>query len=139
MPGEANLLKLLSTMQPELGAGTYVFVSIPASEADPRTLSPLMGFQEDEGLTLLLPAETAETASLVGSFPCRRITLKVFSALEAVGLLAVVTSRLAAAQIPVNVVSAFHHDHLFVPADRADEAIALLISVSDHQNGADSC
>ena len=35
-------------------------------------------------------------------------------------------TRLAAAGISVNAVSAFHHDHLFVPEDRAEEALRLL-------------
>jgi hypothetical protein len=55
------------------------------------------------------------------------ITLNVFSALDAVGFLAAVTARLANAGISVNPVSGFHHDHLFVPADRAEEAMRLLV------------
>jgi len=43
-----------------------------------------------------------------------------------VGFLAAVTSRLTEAGISVNAISAFYHDHLFVPADRADEAMAIL-------------
>jgi hypothetical protein len=37
---------------------------------------------------------------------------------------------LAAAGIGVNPVSAYFHDHLFVPADRADEALALLRGIA---------
>ena len=44
------------------------------------------------------------------------ITLDVHSSLESVGFLAAVSARLAAAGIPCNAVSAFHHDHLFVPS-----------------------
>ena len=58
------------------------------------------------------------------------ITLTVHSALDAVGFLAAVTARLAAAGIGANPVSAFFHDHLFVPAARADEALALLRSLA---------
>ncbi|MEY9903549.1 hypothetical protein ABIA44_007723 [Bradyrhizobium sp. USDA 329] len=64
------------------------------------------------------------------NFPSRLITLTVHSALDAVGLLAAITARLAEAGISVNAVSAFHHDHLFVPADRADEAMAVLREMS---------
>jgi hypothetical protein len=42
------------------------------------------------------------------------------------GFLAAITARLAETGISVNVVSAFYHDHLFVPHDRADEALARL-------------
>ena len=59
------------------------------------------------------------------------ITLTVHSALDAVGFLAAITARLAEAGISVNAVSAFHHDHLFVPVDRADEAMALLQNMSE--------
>ena len=44
----------------------------------------------------------------------------------AVGFLAAITARLANAGISVNAVSAFHHDHLFVPERRAGEALRLL-------------
>ena len=44
-------------------------------------------------------------------FASRLITLTVRSSLEAVGLLAAITARLADAGISVNAVSAFHHDH----------------------------
>jgi uncharacterized protein len=52
--------------------------------------------------------------------------LTVHSSLEAVGFLAAITARLAETGISVNAVSAFYHDHLFVPHDRADEALARL-------------
>jgi hypothetical protein len=54
------------------------------------------------------------------------ITLTVHSSLEAVGFLAAVTVPLAEAGISVNAVSAFHHDHLFVPVERAEDAQLLL-------------
>jgi hypothetical protein len=50
----------------------------------------------------------------------------VHSSLEAVGFLAAITARLAKAGMGVNPVSAFFHDHLFVPAERAGEAMAML-------------
>ena len=59
------------------------------------------------------------------------ITLSVHSSLEAVGFLAAITARLANAGISVNAVSAFHHDHLFVPEHRASEALRLLQDMQD--------
>lgn len=64
------------------------------------------------------------------TFASRLITLTVHSALDAVGFLAAVTARLAETGISVNAVSAFHHDHLFVPADRAEDAMAVLREIS---------
>ena len=64
------------------------------------------------------------------AFKCRMITLKVHSALEAIRFMAAVATRLAAAGIPANPVSGFNHDHLFVPHDRAYEALQLLVTMS---------
>jgi hypothetical protein len=50
----------------------------------------------------------------------------VRSSLAAVGFLAAVTRALAGAGISANPVSGFHHDHLFVPWDRREEALAVL-------------
>jgi hypothetical protein len=50
----------------------------------------------------------------------------VHSALTAVGFLAAITTRLAEAGISVNAVSAYYHDHLFVPWERREEAMEVL-------------
>ena len=85
-----------------------------------------MRFREQEGWTLIVEETEALRAGLEGIFRCRLITLNVHSSLDAVGLLAAVTTRLAAAGISVNAVSAFHHDHLFVAPERAEEACGIL-------------
>jgi hypothetical protein len=58
------------------------------------------------------------------SFAC--ITITINSSLEAVGLTAAMSAALASHGISANVVAAYHHDHIFVPADRADDAIKAL-------------
>jgi hypothetical protein len=58
------------------------------------------------------------------------ITLMVSSALDAVGFMAAVTAVLSKAGISVNPVSALYHDHLFVPAARAADAINLLVGIA---------
>ncbi len=68
----------------------------------------------------------AKAADLNYQYPSRMITLNAYSALDAVGFLAAITARLAGAGISANAVSAYHHDHLFVPVARAEEAILLL-------------
>ena len=129
MSGETDLKRLLSTMEPQLRPEGLVFLTLPPDRPIPEGLDPVMMFREREGTTLILIEERAQAAGLGGSFRCRMITLNVHSSLEAVGFLAVITARLAAAGMGVNPVSAFHHDHLFVSADRAEEAMAILESV----------
>lgn len=126
MGGGADLHKLLRSMRPELVYGVHVFVTLATGQRTPENLDPVMTFRELEGTTLILREEDAQAAGLAGSFRCRMITLTVHSSLEAVGFLAVVTARLAKAGMGVNPVSAFYHDHLFVPVERAEEAMALL-------------
>ena len=48
------------------------------------------------------------------------ITCDVPSSLDAVGFMAVITTRLAELGIAVNPVSGFYHDHLFVPVNSED-------------------
>ena len=54
------------------------------------------------------------------------IVLTVHSSLNAVGLTAAVAGALAAAGISANVVAAHYHDHIFVPSERAVDALAVL-------------
>ncbi len=63
------------------------------------------------------------------------ITLNIHSSLDAVGFLAAITTRLAAAGMGVNPVSGYFHDHLFVPADRADEAMTVLEGLAAENRG----
>jgi hypothetical protein len=125
---ERDLSNLLASIQPILRPETYVFCSIAVDERMPGGISPIQIFREQEGTTLIVTLAEAEAAALSYQFPSRMITLNVFSALDAVGFLAAVTARLANAGISVNSVSGFHHDHLFVPVDRAEEAMRLLVS-----------
>jgi hypothetical protein len=126
MPGEGNLKTLLQNMKPEMQEGIFVFCSIPGDEEIPVTLRPVQIFREREGTTLIVRREEAEAARLPHQFASRMITLTVHSSLEAIGFLAAITGRLAEAGISVNAVSAFYHDHLFVPEHKADDALRRL-------------
>lgn len=130
MAAGRDLAALLRRMKPELQPGTFVFCTIPANERIPAALNPVLTFREQEGTTLIILREEAEAAGLRYSFTSRLITMTVHSALDAVGFLAAITARLAEAGISVNAVSAYHHDHLFVPADKADDAMAALRTMS---------
>lgn len=125
-----DLAVLLRDAQPVLRDGEFGFCTIPHGEPIPSGLTPLLCFAEDEGTTLVIPLDQARAKGIACAFPSRMITLNVNSALDAVGFLAAIASRLAAAGISVNAVSAYHHDHVFVPASRADEAMRILSSLT---------
>ncbi|MBU4433644.1 MAG: ACT domain-containing protein [Alphaproteobacteria bacterium] len=130
MTGQTDLPALLAAMEPVLTEDVWVFATLTPGVATPPGVTPLMTYAEAEGLTLIVRRDEAETAGLAHVFPSRRITLNIHSSLEAVGFLAALLPALAAAGIGVNPVSAFFHDHLFVPADRAEEALAILRRVA---------
>lgn len=124
---ETDLASLIRTMSPRLLPGIFVFATV---DTVPDGLDPVMTFREPEGITLILRQDKAVAASLAWIFPSRMITLEVESSLEAVGFLAAITTRLAKEGIAVNPVSGFHHDHLFVPEGRAEEAMAILMAMA---------
>lgn len=126
MTGETNLPALIAAMDPVLADEIYIFATLPLGATTPAGLAPLMTFREREGLTLIVLQAEAEAAGLDAVFPCRMITLNIHSSLEAVGFLATLLPALAAEGIGVNPVSGFFHDHLFVPADRAEDAMRVL-------------
>lgn len=121
--GETNLAKLLGGMTPVLHDAVYGFASVTSA---PQGLNPLMCFREKEGVTIIAETHELEAAGIEYGFRCRMITLNIHSSLEAVGFLAAITAQLATAGMGVNPVSAFYHDHLFVPEERAAEAATLL-------------
>ncbi|MEL6978827.1 MAG: ACT domain-containing protein [Pseudomonadota bacterium] len=131
MTGETDLEALLAGMDPVLSDGVYVFATAPGADLatfEPReaVCAALMLFAEPEGVTLILPERAALALGLELAFRCRLITLNVHSSLDAIGFLARITAQLASLEMGVNPVSAFHHDHLFVPEARAEEALKAL-------------
>lgn len=135
MTGELNLKTLLRDMKPVMQEGIFVFCTIVKDGPIPASINPVLTFRETEGTTVVIPREEAERAGLSYQFASCLITLSVHSALDAVGFLAAVTARLAEAGISVNAVSAFYHDHLFVPHHMADEALCLLRNMSARKSG----
>lgn len=129
MSGERDLANLLSTLSAKLHPGTYVFATRPRGGIPPA-IKPRMVFIEDEGTTLICTQEEAIAAGIPHEFPCRMITCDVHSALEAVGFIAHIATKLAAAGMGVNPVSGFYHDHLFIPEGREQEALDILAQIA---------
>ncbi|MCA0308340.1 MAG: ACT domain-containing protein [Actinobacteria bacterium] len=125
-PGVRDLDELLRGLRPERRPGEYVVVSTTSES----TLPALATVVEDEGTTLVLERHHADAFRLEHTATFAWITLTVHSSLEAVGLTAAVSRALAAQGIPCNVLAGFHHDHLLVPFDRAEDALAVLEGLS---------
>ena len=124
MTSETDLRGLLSGMRPELNPGRYVFTM---AEGDvPSGVTPVVTVAEQEGLTLVVPQAEADAAGMAYDYVAGWITLRVHSALSAIGLTAAVSRTLADANLSCNVVAAFHHDHLFVPYEHAERAVEVL-------------
>ena len=127
MAGETDLDKLLTLLQPKLLEVEFVFCSVPNIRyGDRADLQPIACYQEDEGLSLVLEKHRADEAGLAYNSVFRGITLSVHSSLDAVGFTAAVSNKLAANGISSNVVAAHYHDHVFVPANKAEFALRLL-------------
>lgn len=133
MSGLTDLAALLSGLSPRLDPLTYEFVCRAPDRVTSRDLERAFAtLREAEGMTLVLPL-TSPDGGLEGPDAgptMRRICLEVHSSLEAVGLTATVAKVLADQGIAANMLAGFHHDHVFVPADRADEALSLLQRLS---------
>jgi uncharacterized protein len=111
----SELGAMLAGMAPALDERAWFYVLAQGKLPD----NAFAIIREDEGITAILPGERAGT-------PFARITLMVHSALEGVGLTAAVSGALADAGVACNVVAGFHHDHLFVPWARREEALDIL-------------
>jgi hypothetical protein len=133
MAGLTDLDALLAGLDPHLHPEVLVWASIPTG----NPLPPVPGdavfatITEAEGTTLVLREDAADALGLAHELRCRRIELRVRSDLAAVGLTAAVATALTAEGISANVVAAFHHDHVLVPADRADDALRALRALRD--------
>ncbi len=113
----SDLAGMLAGMAPMLDTRRWAFVAVDGA-APPDAFALI---REDEGLAAIMPAQDGDFA---------RITPMVYSALEGVGLTAAVATALASCGIACNVVAGVHHDHLFVPWERADEALDVLQRLS---------
>jgi hypothetical protein len=128
MSGIQDLDRLLKEIKPELVDKEFVFCSV--AEDNDLNLDPLLRFKEKEGITIIIEKKIADENSLPYKGVWALITLTVHSDLEAVGFLAKISEKLAEEGISVNVVSAYYHDHLFVPVKLADKAIEVLKNLS---------
>jgi hypothetical protein len=122
-----ELAVLLATLEPKLSDDEMVFCSFPGGRIEENlSLSPIASYAEEEGISLIISKAVAEQHGIAFETTFRVISLTVHSSLESVGLTAAVAGRLAQHGISANVVAAYHHDHIFVPARDAERALASL-------------
>ncbi len=106
-----------------------MFGYVTAQPEDPAPGDAVAMVDEGPSRTYVVPLE----AGSANPFPAAWLTLDVRSSLDAIGLTAAVAAALVARAIPVNVLAGFHHDHLLVPEELADAAIAALHELrADH-------
>lgn len=121
--GETDLARLLSGLAPALAPRPRA-IRTQAHDA-PVPADAILLFREDEGITVVATADETGDGPLWA-----QITLRIHSSLEAVGMMAAISAALADASIPCNVVSAYYHDHLFVPWARRDDAMRALSALA---------
>ena len=127
MTGETDIEKLLASMSPVLMRGEYVFCSFSGAQyGDRAELKPFASCVEHEGLTLIIPRSRADTNQLSYDSVFRGIRLRIHSSLDAVGLTAAVSVKLAEYGISANVVAGHFHDHIFVQSECAEKAMSAL-------------
>ncbi len=132
--GETELGELLAGLAPELLPEEYVFCTLPERKLAPE-FSALATFQEEEGLSVVLERSGAQRLGFGRGAVMRCISLGAHSSLEAVGLTAAVAGRLAGLGISANVIAAYFHDHVLVPAERAEEALEALLAMRPESGG----
>ena len=112
-------------LRPLFNPGVYVYV-----EAD-SVKSPYIGmFKEHEGTTFIMQKDDAVAEGLDWQFESAWISLTTHTALDGLGVTAAFSSALSAAGISCNVIAAVFHDHIFVPVERAEEAMDILAELS---------
>jgi hypothetical protein len=129
-PGGTDLGALLAGLNPRLHPMPRRFLFVAHDKAAARMAEALMMFREDEGVTLIVDHDLEGAEVVADRLLWAQITLGVESSLDAVGMMAAVSAALAAHGISCNPVSAFLHDHVFVPWDRREDALAALAHLS---------
>ena len=119
--------KELKDLNPVLLEDEYVFCTFLSSiYGDHSKLNPIASFNEKEGLTLVVKKEIAKFNKLEFKDTFKCISLNLISSLTSVGLTALISKVLADNEITANIYAGYYHDHIFVPLEKASDALKLL-------------
>ena len=124
--GETDLKVLLQTMEPVLYPQPYGY---GLWDGGVPLIEPFATVREAEGMTVVALLAELRAAGMA-SEPWARISLTVHSDLAAVGLTAAFATALGQEGISCNVIAGLHHDHLFVPWERREDALTALRALS---------
>ncbi|WP_133501440.1 ACT domain-containing protein [Cognatilysobacter terrigena] len=128
MTGETHLPHILANLDVQLRAGAYVLITRATPDPDADAVAAAR-INEAEGITYVVTEDYARARGEPPGFVAAWLTLKVHSALNAVGLTAAVSGVLAERGIACNIIAGHFHDHILVPAARRDDAIAAIRSL----------
>lgn len=131
MAGLPELSEVLKIMKPKIQPGEYIFCVVSEAKFRTMNIKALCTFKEKEGISAILDRPSADGNAIQYSSVWKMISLSVNSSLESIGMLAAISTRFAKERIPLNVISAYHHDHLFVPVQFAEKAMALLKKIGE--------
>lgn len=126
--GDTDLAVLLASLAPRVRPGRFTFVPLPDPPPLGEGIEALI--REEEATTAVVRVSTARARGWPVGFQAAWLTLGAHSDPAAVGLTAAVAGALAAEGIACNVLAAFHHDHLLVPADRLADTLRCLRRLS---------
>ena len=130
MHAKEDLKDILKNLNPFLVTGSFIFMtSKEPINSLVDSLKPLAMFIEDEGCTLVITKEIADKNSIQYDSIFKCISLGVHSSLESSGLIAILSSKLFEQKIPANVFAGYFHDHIFVPNEKAKEALEIISSI----------
>lgn len=127
--GETDLDEMLASLSIARRPDPYTVVTVNEPVELGGGVAAVLA--EDEGSTVVVTCTEARRRGWPVGFVAAWLTVEVHSALEAVGLTATISAALAERGIPCNVLAGYFHDHLLVPADRADDAVDALASLRE--------
>lgn len=122
----SDLAGMLAGLAPLLDPKPYLFTASASRQEIELAQDRIFALiHEDEACTCIQRADPQDEGRRFA-----RITLMVQSDLDGVGLTAAVAGALAELPVACNVVAGVYHDHIFVPWERREDALAALRKLS---------
>ncbi|MDC4232289.1 ACT domain-containing protein [Actinomyces sp. B33] len=112
--------------------GEYVFALV---DDIPTGIRPFAIVRDADLYTVVLSTDQAADAGLPTAKTYARISLGLAADLDSIGITSTVSQVLSARSIVANVITSARQTHLFVQADRAQEAADLLTELGRNAQG----